>query len=129
MDKFVSDLKLILFLTVYSFGKINNQLDTLNRLITHSLDKHTLLKKVEFIRPVALWMKDLVIVELQQKQKDMRYKAHKSQTTYDLENFRQIRNKFKQKIKRNQKELLQKGFVIKRHRRHLENNSSYFQTE
>ena len=51
---------------------MNDQLDTLNRLIT-------------------LWMKDLDIVELQQKQEDIKYKAHKSQTTYDWENFEQIR--------------------------------------
>ena len=61
MDEFISDFKLIMFSTGSSFGKINDQLDTLNRLIIKYLDKHAPLWKVKITRLPAPWMKDYVL--------------------------------------------------------------------
>ena len=77
MDEFMSDFKLILFWTVYSFDKINDQDDTLNRLTIDCLDKHA--------------PDTFDVIELQLKQNDLRYKVHQSQTTYDWNIFRQMR--------------------------------------
>ena len=70
-------------------------------------------KKVKFTRSPPLWMKDIDIRKLGQKQHHLRYKDHQNQTTYDQGNFRRIRNKLKTKDKRNKDELLQNGFFDK----------------
>ena len=40
-------------------------------------------KKVKFTRSPPLWMKDIDIRKLGQKQHHLRYKDHQNQTTYD----------------------------------------------
>ena len=70
MNKRGSNFKLIWFSIVYSFDKINNHFDTLNRLIIYGLNKHALLKKVKFTREPVLRMKVLDITESQQKRND-----------------------------------------------------------
>ena len=71
MDKSISDFKLYPFSIVHSFDEINNQLGTLNRLITEYLKKAPL-KKVKFTRPPASRIKDLDIIELQQDRNYLR---------------------------------------------------------
>ena len=63
------------------------------------LETHALLKKVKFTRPPELWIKNLDISELQQKQEKLRWRVHQKQTTEDWEKFRKIRNELKKKIK------------------------------
>ena len=101
MNKRGSNFKLIRFSIVYSFDKIKDHFDTLNRLIIYCLNKHAPLKKVRFTREPVLRMKVLDITESQQKRNDQRYKARHSQVTYDWENLRQIWNNLKQKIEPN----------------------------
>ena len=47
MGEFISDFELIPLSTVYSLDKINDQIDTLNRLIIDCLDKHVQFKTVK----------------------------------------------------------------------------------
>lgn len=54
MYEFMCNFKLIPFSTSYSFYKINDQLDILNRLIIDSLDEHTSSQKGRFTKPPRL---------------------------------------------------------------------------
>ena len=76
---------------------MEDQLDTLNTLIPECLERHAPLRKVKFTRPHAPWMKDVAIVDLQQKRDKARYKAHKTQVPNDWEAFRNTQNQLNKK--------------------------------
>lgn len=59
MDKFKDDFKLIPFSIVYIFDTPRDQLDILNKLISHCIQKHVPLKKVKFPGPPAHWTKNI----------------------------------------------------------------------
>ena len=65
MSDFVSDFKQIPMSLVYAYDSPDDQLNTLNTLITDCIDKHAPLKRVRLIRPPAPWMSDLNIQNLQ----------------------------------------------------------------
>ena len=100
--KFVRDLKDFSQLplsTVYSFDDQDDQVETLNKLITDCLSHHAPIKRTKFTRPPAPWMKRLDIVNLQKKRNELRTTAHRTQTESDWELFRNTRNELKYKIK------------------------------
>ena len=79
----VNDFSQIPLSTVYSFDNPNDQVETLNNLITDCLSRHAPIKGTKFTRPPAPWMKTLDIINLQQKRSETRTTAHRTQTESD----------------------------------------------
>lgn len=70
MDKFKDDFKLIPFSIVYIFDTPRDQLDILNKLISHCIQKHVPLKKVKFPGPPAHWTKTFVVFVVLKRERD-----------------------------------------------------------
>ena len=88
----------ITWTTVYSFDDPDDQVKTLNKLITDCLSRHAPIKRTKFTRPPAPWMKTLDIINLQKKRNELRTAARRTQTESDWELFRNTRNELKYKI-------------------------------
>ena len=65
--------KILPFATVYSFNEIDDQLDTLSKLILRAIDKHVPLVKTKFARLSLPSMKDIKIKKLQRKRDQWRH--------------------------------------------------------
>jgi len=98
LNSFMESFKTLPLSLIYAFDDPVDQLDTLNKIVLDCLEEHAPLIKAKFTRPSAPWMKDLDIVELQNKRDKLRYEAHQNQTTETWSLFRQVRNEIKQKI-------------------------------
>ena len=79
VKEYYADFSTLPFSTVYGFDNPNNQLAMLNKLILDCIDRHASLKRTKFTRPLAAWMKQLDIIELQ-KQRDKYTKQRKLET-------------------------------------------------
>lgn len=55
-DTFVRDFSKVSFEDVYTLDDPDEQVDTLNAIITPGLDKHASLKRTKLTRPPAPWM-------------------------------------------------------------------------
>ena len=77
--EYYADFSTLPFSTVYGFDNPDNQLAMLNKLILDCIDRHASLKRTKFTRPLAAWMKQLDIIELQ-KQRDKYTKQRKLET-------------------------------------------------
>ena len=73
----------------------DEQLETLNTLISECLERHATLRKVGVTLPPAPWMKDPLIEELQKKRDATRFTAHQTSTDAAWHEFRSVRNKLK----------------------------------
>ena len=98
MTRFENEISCTLFNLVYAFDCPNDQVDTLNRLLSNCINEHAPIKKCKFTRPPAPWMKDLDINQLQIERNRLRKIAHQTQSEQDWNIFRDIRNKLKRKI-------------------------------
>ena len=79
IKEYYADFSTLPFSTVYGFDNPDNQLAMLNKLILDCIDRHASLKRTKFTRPLAAWMKQLDIIELQ-KQRDKYTKQRKLET-------------------------------------------------
>ena len=79
IKEYYADFSTLPFSTVYGFDNPGNQLAMLNKLILDCIDRHASLKRTKFTRPLAAWMKQLDIIELQ-KQRDKYTKQRKLET-------------------------------------------------
>ena len=79
IKEYYADFSTLPFSTVYGFDNPDNQLAMLNKLILDCIGRHASLKRTKFTRPLAAWMKQLDIIELQ-KQRDKYTKQRKLET-------------------------------------------------
>ena len=70
-----------------------------NELISNHINEHAPLKTIRVTHPTAPWMKDIDIVDLQQKCHQLRTLCHRRNRDTDWNVFRNVRNKLKTKIK------------------------------
>ena len=84
---------------VYSFDEPDDQISVLNKLITDCIDDHAPLKKVKLTRPIAPWMNDPKIKDIQDKFEKQRLKQRDSESEKDRQVYRELRNKLKTTIK------------------------------
>ena len=84
---------------VYSFDNPEEKLDIFNYLFGSCLNKHAPLIRQKITRPPAPWLKELNIIEKQKERNHLRKKAHATQSVYDWERFRGIRNELKKLIR------------------------------
>ena len=94
----------------------DEQLETLNTLISECLERHAPLRKVRVTRPPAPWMKDPLIEELQKKRDDARFTAHQTSTDATWHEFRSVRNKLKSAIRTARKVFIEKALYSNKSR-------------
>ena len=94
----------------------DEQVETLNALISECLERHAPLRKVRVTRPPAPWMKDPLIEELQKKGDAVRFTAHQTSTYAAWHEFRSVRNKFKSAIRTTRKAFIEKALYSNKSR-------------
>ena len=99
LENYLKEFSQLPLSTVYSFDDPDDQVETINKLITDCLSRHAPIKRTKFTRSPAPWMKRLDIVNLQKKRNELRTTARRMQTESDWELFRNARNELKYKIK------------------------------
>ena len=84
---------------VYSFDDSEHQVLIFNKLVVDCINTHAPLRKVKLTRPVAPWMNDPKIANLQKDLGTQRtiYRNHKSSSNHT--NYQNTRNKLKKTIK------------------------------
>ena len=65
MKNCVTDFQQLPLNLVYSFDDLDDQVSMLNKLIKDCINIHAPLKRVKLARPIAPWMYDPKIIELQ----------------------------------------------------------------
>ena len=109
---------------VYAFNDPNTQISVLNDLITNCIDHHAPLKRIKFTRPAAPWMKDPEIQRLQHHRNHYRRLAHQLQDDESWFHFRNARNNLKKNNQKNKINIFQKGTIVKKTKRSVENNQA-----
>ena len=100
---------------IYYSDDPDEQLETLNTLISECLERHPL-RKVRVTRPPAPWMKDPLIEELQKKRDSARFTAHQTSTDAARHEFHSVRNKLKSAIRTARKAFIEKALYSNKSR-------------
>ena len=82
---------------VYAFNDPNDMISVFNELLSNHINEHV--KTIRVTRPTAQRMNDIDTVDLQQKCHQLRTLCHTTNRETDWNNFRNVRNKLKTKIK------------------------------
>ena len=122
LENYINDFRQLPLSTVYSFEDPDDQVETLNKLITDCLSRHAPIKRLKFTRPPAPWMKTLDIINIQKNRNELRTITYRTQTESDWQLFRNTRNELKYKIKSAKRTFLQKGTSVEKFKINLENN-------
>ena len=91
MENYVTDFQQLHLILVYSFDDPDDQVGILNKLITDSI--HAPLKRVKLTRPIAPWMHDPKIIELQKELASQRETYRNHETSINHKNYQNTRNK------------------------------------
>ena len=94
----------------------DEQVETMNTLISECLERHAPLRKVRITRPPAPWMKDPLIEELQKKRDAARITAHQTSTYAAWHEFWSVRNKLKSAIRTARKALIENALYSNKSR-------------
>ena len=112
--RYIETFSQLPFSAVYAIEDPSDQLGIFNHLILKQLDEHAPLKRIRVTRPSAPWMKDLDIVDLQNRCRNLRYQCQQTKLENDWKNFRQIRNELKSKIRNTKRNFYRKALSSKR---------------
>ena len=99
---------------VYAFNDPNDMISVFNELISNHINEHAPLKTIRVTCPTAPWMKDTDIVDLQQKCHQLRTLCHTTNRETDWNDFRNVRNKLKTKIKSTKSNFYRKALSSKK---------------
>ena len=94
---------------IYYSDDPDEQLETLNTLVSECLERDGPLRKVRVTRPPAPWMKDPLIKEFQKKRDSARFTAHQTSTDAAWHECRSVRNKLKSAIRTARKAFIEKA--------------------
>ena len=101
---------------IYYSDDPDEQLETLNTLVSECLERDGPLRKVRVTRPPAPWMKDPLIKEFQKKRDSARFTAHQTSTDAAWHECRSVRNKLKSAIRTARKAFIEKAFYSNKSR-------------
>ena len=99
---------------VYTFNDSNDMISVFNGLILNHTNEHAPLKTIRVTRPTAPWIKDIDIVGLQQKCHQLRTPCHTTNKETDWNDFRNVRDKLKTKIKSTKSNFYHKALSSKK---------------
>ena len=99
MNNYTSDFQQLPLNLVYSFDDPEDQVSIFNELVVDCINTHAPLRKVKLTRPVANWIDNPKIANLQKDLNTQRtiYCNHKSSSNHT--NYQNTRNKLKKAIK------------------------------
>ena len=83
----LTDLQQLHLNLVYSFDDPDDEVAMLNKLITDFNNIHAPLKRVKLTRPIAPWMHDPKIIELQKELVSQRETYHNHETLINHKNY------------------------------------------
>ena len=115
-DVFKEDFSTLPLSVIYYSDDPDEQLETLNTLISECLERHPPLRKVRVTRPPAPWMKGPLIEELQKKRGSVRFTAHQTSTDAARHEFHSVRNKLKSAIRTARKAFIEKALYSNKSR-------------
>ena len=101
---------------IYYSDDPDEQLETLNTLISECLERQPPLRKVRVTRPSAPWMKDPLIEELQKKRGSVRFTAHQTSTDAARHEFHSVRNRLRSAIRTARKTFIEKALYSNKSR-------------
>ena len=101
---------------IYYSDDPDEQLETLNTLVSECLERDGPLRKVRVTRPPAPWMKDPLIKEFQKKRDSARFTAHQTSTNAAWHECRSVRNKLKSAIRTARKAFIEKALYSNKSR-------------
>ena len=101
---------------IYYSDDPDEQLETLNTLVSECLERDGPLRKVRVTRPPAPWMKDPLIKEFQKKRDSARFTDHQTSTDAAWHECRSVRNKLKSAIRTARKAFIEKAFYSNKSR-------------
>ena len=119
---FIDSLATLPLELVYAFNDPNDMISVFNELISNHNNEHAPLKTIRVTRPTAPWMNDIDIVGLQHKCHQLRTLCHTNRET-DWNDFRNVRNKLKTKIKSTKSNFYRKALSSKKPSESLESYS------
>ena len=108
-DMFKEDFSTLPLSVIYYLDDPDEQLETLNTLISECLETHAPLRKVRATRPPAPCMKDPLIEELQRKRDSARFTAYQTSTDAAWHEFHLVWNKLKSAIRTAQEAFIEKA--------------------
>ena len=108
LQNYVRDFSQLPLNIIYSFDDPNDQVDTLNSLITDCLSRHVPVKRVKLTRPPAPWMQDPEIVRSKNHLEDLRKRK-----VNDTDEYRNVRNKHKRLVKNKKSSFIRKSLSSK----------------
>ena len=106
---FKEDFSTLPLSLIYHLDDPDEQLETLNTLISECLERHAPLRKVRATGPPAPWMKDPLIEELQRKRDSARFTAHQTSTDAAWHEFHLVWKKLKSAIRTAQEAFIEKA--------------------
>ena len=113
MNKYICDFQQLPLSVIYSFDDPEDQVSMLNKLITDCINTHAPLKRVKLTRPIAPWMNDVKITNLQQNLISDRATYNEVDNMANRNNYRNTRNKLKKTIKETKANFLRKALSEK----------------
>ena len=93
MEKYVTDFQQLPLNLVYSFDDPDGQVALLNKLITDCINVHVSLKRIKVTRPIALWMHDPKIIELQKELASQEENYRNHENSINDKNYQNTRTK------------------------------------
>ena len=113
MNSYTSDFQQLPFNLVYSLDDPEDQVSIFNKLVVDCINTYAPLRKVKRTRPVAPWMNDPKIANLQKDLDTQRtiYRNHKSSSNHT--NYQNTRKKIEKTIKETQASFLCKALSDK----------------
>ena len=93
MENYVTDFQQLPPNLVYSFDNPDDQVAMVKKLITDCINIRAPLKRVKLTRPIAPWMHDLKIIELQKELASQQETYRSHETSINHKNYKNTRNK------------------------------------
>ena len=93
MENYVTDFQQLPLNLVYSFDDQDDQVAMLKKLVADYINIHAQLKRVKLTRPIAPWMHNPKIIELQKELASQRETYRNHETLINHKNYENTRNK------------------------------------
>ena len=115
MNNYIADFKMLPTSLIYSFDDPDDQISTLNQLVTQCISEHAPTRRVQLTRPPAPWMNDPEIVKAKQHleylRKTSRDAYHKDPNTRSR--YLNAKNTYKTSIKSKKASFIKKALSSK----------------
>ena len=126
---FVEDVKNIPMNIVYGVDDPDEKLELFNTMFLNCLERHAPMKRAKITRPPAPWLKDESIKDLQKQRDKLRRETRHINDSTLWNNYRQLRNTLKSKIKKAKKNLYATSFFQPKSQNGMASYPPYLKTK